>query len=53
MENKLLYDINYESGNVIIKVNENILLTYQKYKGKMGFEPRDYYALIYRKYVNY
>ena len=52
MDNKLVYDINFESGKEIRKINDNIFLTYQKYKGKMGFEPRDYYVLLYKKCVS-
>jgi len=50
VENKYVYDKMFESGHEVRKVNDEIILTYQKYKGKMGFEPRDYYVLLYKHF---
>jgi hypothetical protein len=50
-KNKQNYDKNFDSGYEKRRINENINLTYQKFKGKMGFEPRDYYILLHKKYV--
>lgn len=50
-KNKQVYDKNFESGYEIRNINQNIVLTYQKYRGKLGFEPRDYYVLLHKTYV--
>jgi hypothetical protein len=51
--NKSVYDKNFESGYEVRRINEYTNITYQKFRGKMGFEPRDYYILLHKKYVLY
>lgn len=52
LENKLVYDKHFESGREERWINDNLVLTYQKYKGKFTFEPRDYYVLLHKKLVS-
>ena len=48
LENKKKYVKNYESGHIIKSINEKYCLQYNKYKGKIGTDPRDF-TLIARK----
>ncbi len=50
--NKLKTDKNFEDGYVIRKINSSLMLTYQKYAGKLGFSPRDYYLLVHKQIVS-
>jgi len=49
-KNKYEYDKMYEAGQIVREVNEQTRLMYQKYKGKMGFEPRDYYVVLHSRF---
>jgi hypothetical protein len=49
--NKLKIDKNFEDGYIVRKINPQLMLTYQKYSGKFGFSPRDYYLLVYKQIV--
>ena len=51
LENKVKYDKNYDSGHTIQQINDNYLLQYQKYKGKLGVSPRDFIVVIKKLYV--
>jgi len=48
-ENKLKTDKHFDDGYVVRKITKDLDLTYQKYNGKLGFSPRDYYILIQKQ----
>jgi len=51
IDNKIKYDKNFDSGHKIREIDANHAIVYNKYKGKVLFEPRDFILITKKEFV--